>query len=156
MKKFSLLVLVVFLLVFGVGCSSESSSSGGNAKLVDITFKNATNVTWVIDKTSYGSEEYRGELDAIYAKDFGVEAGGVFAGMSGTADEYADSEFFAETSETTYEYKIQLIAGGPMPTDEDEQYVYDPFVAVVDFVVKGTYGTPVTVEWNGITFEQMV
>ena len=163
MKKFALLLLVVCLLVFGFGCSnqgksegeSKSASNGTNAKQVEITFKNATNETWVLDKTSFGSQEYRGELDAIDAESFKVEPGGVFASMSGTADDYADSEFFTENSETTYEYKIQLIAGGPMPMDEDEQYVYDPFVAVEDFVVQGAYGKPVTVEWDGTIFKQM-
>jgi hypothetical protein len=134
--------------------TSENAQSSKNAKHVQMDFKNATGETWVIEKTSYGSQDYRGEMDAIYAKDFAVGGGASFISINRPADEMVGSTGFVETSPTTYEYKIQLVAGGVMPEDEDEQYVYDPFVAVVDFVVTGTYGTPVTVVWDGSTFRQ--
>jgi hypothetical protein len=140
--------------------TSEQSREGENTrdnkstKHVQMDFKNATGETWVIEKTSYGSQDYRGEMDAIYAKDFAVSGGASFISINKPADEMVGRTGFVETSPTTYEYKIQLVAGGVMPEDEDEQYVYDPFVAVVDFVVTGTYGTPVTVVWDGSTFRQ--
>jgi hypothetical protein len=156
MKKLGLMVLVIFLLVLVFGCSSESTSettAKSDDKMVIITGVNATNVAWVFERSAYGSLEYRGETDAIYAKDFTVNPGDTFMKVNSPATSYKDSDSFTETSKTTYEIKIQLIAGGPTPTDKDEQYVYDPYVAVVDFVIKGTYGKPVTIEWDGTAFK---
>jgi hypothetical protein len=157
MKKFGSSLLVFILMVLIVGCSNSggNESSNNDINQVNIVAKNSTNVDWVIDKTSYGSENYRGELDAIYAKDFVVKAGEVIFQESSNAKDLSGTGFFAETSKMTYEYKIQLIAGGPMPTDPNEQYVYYPFVAVQDFVIKGTYGETVNIEWDGVEFKQV-
>lgn len=160
MKRVAVWLLLVVLLVVFTGCGEDgemaaTGGGGGSEKQLNVVGVNTSGADWVIEKTTYGSEMYRGEMDAIYAKDFVVPAGETFLTLSGTAESYAQSTAFTETSDSTYEYKIQLIAGGPMPTDPDEQYVYDPFVAVVDFVITGTYGEPVTIEWNGSTFTQV-
>ncbi|MEF2175242.1 MAG: hypothetical protein V3575_02115 [Candidatus Absconditabacteria bacterium] len=135
-----------------------NNNNQGSGKLVQIKFKNAANNIWVIDTEPYGSQDYRGELDAIYAKDFAVAPGETFIDINkpmNSTNPTETSSNFTETSNTTYEYRIQLIAGGILPEDEDEQYVYDPFVAVVDFTVKGTYGKVVTVVWDGASFRQL-
>ena len=158
MRKISRVLLLMLVMVLVFGCSKESaptSTDESDEKMVIITGINATNEAWVFDREPYGSADYRGELDAIYADDFTVAAGEAFFSGSSAASAYKDSDSFTETSSTTYELKVQFIAGGPAPTDEDEQYVYDPFAAVVDFVIKGTYGKPVTIEWDGTAFKQV-
>ena len=125
-------------------------------KPVVIEFTNSTNGTWVIDRTSYGSDEYRTEIDAMDAGDFAVGAGEQFMSIKRpAADMVRSGSNFNETSPTSYEYRIQLIAGGTYPADEDEQYVYAPFAAVQDMVVRGTYGEVAVVEWNGTAFTQV-
>ena len=158
MRKTGQWLLILVLMVLMVGCSNGSepateSSDDGNR--IQIVVKNATNEDWVMEAASYGSEEYRGELDAIYAKDFVVKAGENLVDLNVSASDRAEESYFAETSSTTYDYKMQFIAGGILPTDPEEQYVYDPFVAVVDFIVKGTYGKTATVEWDGVAFNQV-
>jgi len=164
MKKLEMILLLIFILALSIGCSKTSTSTTTNEtnevnkaddKMVLISGINVTDVAWVFEKVTYGSSEYRGETDAIYANDFTINAGAEFFKANHNASEYMDSEDFTETSNTTYEYKIQFVAGGPTPTDEDEQYVYDPYVAVVDFVIKGTYGELVTIEWDGTEFKQL-
>lgn len=161
MRKLGSSLLILVLMVLIVGCSngseneSSSESSSNDINQVNVVAKNSTNVDWVIDKTSYGSEDYRGELDAIYAKDFVVKAGETFLDFNDNAKDFNGDSYFKETSKTTYEYMIQFIAGGPMPTDPNEQYVYSPFVAVQDFVIKGTYGETVNIEWDGVEFKQV-
>jgi len=159
MRKVRPWLLVFVLMVLMVGCSngsepaSESSSNDGNQ--IQIVVKNATNEDWVMEVTSYGSEEYRGELDAIFAEQFVVKAGENLVDLNVNTKDNAGESYFEETSKTTYDYKMQLIAGGTVPTDPKEEYVYDPFIAVVDFVVKGTYGKTATVEWDGVEFKQV-
>lgn len=136
----------------------QGAAPVGNSgdKLVLIEFINGTNGTWIIDRTTYGSDEYRTELDAMDANDFAVGGGQQFMSINRSAADVArGSSNFSETSPTTYEYGIQLIAGGTYPEDEDEQYVYAPFAAVQDMVVRGTYGETAIIEWNGSTFIQV-
>lgn len=158
MKKSGIFLFVMLIVTLAIGCSNETSTApagGSDEKMVIVKGINATNEPWVFDRKLYGSMEYRGELDGIYAKDFTVGPGEAFYTDNSNASDYKDYDSFAETSSTTYEIKIQFVAGGPAPKDKNEQYVYAPFAAVVDFVIKGTYGKPVTIEWDGSAFKQL-
>jgi hypothetical protein len=166
MKKLGFLMLTLLILVLFIGCgnSAEGDTPDTTAKatvaeseedMVIIKGINATDVAWVFDREPYGSNEYRGEIDAIHAKDFSIEPGETFLSFNTPISDMKNYESYVETSKDTYEIRLQLIAGGPTPTDEDEQYVYDPYVAVVDFIITGTYGKPVTVEWDGKEFKQL-
>lgn len=165
MKKLGFLMLTLLILVLFIGCGNSTegdtpdttakSEAANSEEMVIIKVINATDVAWVFDQETYGSSEYRGEIDAIYADDFSVDPGGTFIYFNTPISDMKNYESYFETSKDTYEIRIQLIAGGPTPTDEDEQYVYDPYVAVVDFIITGTYGKPVTVEWDGTEFKQL-
>ena len=166
MKKLGFIILSVLILVFfvGYGNATEGDTPDTTAKatvaeseedMVIIRGINATDVAWVFDHETYESTEYRGEIDAIHAKDFSVEPGEIFLYYNVPISDMKNYENYFETSKDTYEIRIQLIAGGPTPTDEDEQYVYDPYVAVVDFIITGTYGKPVIIEWDGTEFKQL-
>ena len=87
MKKLGFLMLTLLIMVFSVGCgnSTEGDTPDTTAKataaeseedMVIIKGINATDVIWVFDQETYGSSEYRGEIDAIHAKDFSVDPGG--------------------------------------------------------------------------------
>jgi len=176
MKSLEIFVLTLFVLVFAGGCDSrhdgETSETATKAeitkaevtqaevadsdeKMVIINGINATDVAWVFDREPYGSLEYREEVDAIDAEDFSVAPGETFLYFNTPVSDMKNYDSYFEMSENTYEIRIQLIAGGPTPTDGVEQYVYAPFPAVVDFIISGTYGVPVTVEWNGTAFKQL-
>ncbi len=114
MKRVGIWLLLLVHVAGLAACGDDdviatTSGGDGDEKQHNVVGKNTSCGDWVMEKTTCGSDMYRGEMGAIHAKDFVVANGENFMTLSGTAEDCSESSAFTETSDTPYEYRIQNI-----------------------------------------------
>lgn len=136
------------------GCSgNQPAGSGQDSKNANYVVKNVSGMPWVLDQEDLG---YYDDLDAIDVSDFTVEPGGTDGGGV-YIEEQKERGNFIETSPTTYEVTVSLLAG-EMPDDPEEYnqlYKDEGDFTVTNLRISGTYNEPVIIEWDGSTFKQV-
>lgn len=157
MKRMMVIFLTAAMLFSAAGCSGDQSAqSDGSAqgtKNAGYIVKNVSGVPWVLDQEDLG---YYDDLDAIDVSDFIVEPGGTDGGGV-YIEQQKELGNFIETSPTTYEVTVSLLAGA-VPDDPEEHnqlYKDEGEFTVTNLRISGTYDEPVIIEWDGSTFKQV-
>jgi hypothetical protein len=157
MKKAIFILLAAAMLFSTAGCSgdqpAQSDGSGQDSKNASYTVKNVSGVPWVLDQEDLG---YYDDVDAIDVSDFTVEAGGTDGGGV-YIEQQKELGIFIETSPSTYEVTVSLLAGAvPDDPEEDNQlYKDEGDFTVTNLKISGTYNEPVIIEWDGNSFKQV-